>query len=211
MSPTTITVRGYGMAEAAANTEPTVTVLPLTAPRFGDLAALFRSGIETRWCWCMYFRRSARGFKAATAAENRADLETLAGSEPAAGYVAYRDGAPVGWVSAGPIEGYPRIGGSRFYPRTDPRPVWSIVCFFVAPGARRDGVARALLAAAVDAARAAGAPAIEAYPIEASGPRHPSSLYRGPLPLYREAGFAEVARVPVPPGAVRVIVRRELT
>ena len=198
------------MAEPAANAEPRLTVLPLTAPRFGDLAALFRTGTETRWCWCMYFRRSAREFKVAPAAENRADLEVRAGSEPAAGYVAYRDGVPVGWVSAGPIDGYPRIGASRFYPRTDPRPVWSIVCFFVAPGARRGGVARALLDAAVDAARAAGAPAIEAYPIEASGARHPSSLYRGTLPLYRAAGFEEVARVPVPPGAVRVIVRREL-
>lgn len=198
------------MADSAANAHLTVTILPLTGQRFGDLAALFRTGTETRWCWCMYFRRSARAFKAAPAAENRTDLEALADATPAAGYVAYRDGAPVGWVSAGPIDGYPRIGGSRFYPRTDPRPIWSIVCFFVAPGARRGGVARALLDAAVDAARTAGAPAVEAYPIEASGPRHPSSLYRGPLPLYRAAGFEEVARVPVPPGAVRVIVRREL-
>jgi hypothetical protein len=36
------------------------------------------------------------------------------------------------------------------------------------------------------------------------------SLYRGSLPLYLRADFAEVARVPVPPGAIRVIVRREL-
>ena len=187
-----------------------VTVLPLTPERFGDLAALFRTGTETRWCWCMYFRRSAREFGTARASENRAALEALAGAKPAAGYLAHRAGEPVGWISAGPIDSYPRIGGSRFYPRTDPRPVWSIVCFFVAPGARRTGVARALLDRATDAARAAGAPAVEAYPIEAAGPRHPSSLFRGPLSLYRAAGYEEVARVPVPPGAVRVIVRREL-
>jgi GNAT superfamily N-acetyltransferase len=198
------------MADAAAITDRTLAVMPLTPERFGDLATLFRTGTETGWCWCMYFRRSAREFRAASAAENRTALEGLAGDGPAAGYVAYRAGEPVGWVSAGPIDAYPRIGGSRFYPRTDPRPVWSIVCFFVAPGARRGGVARALLDAAVDAARAAGAPAVEAYPIETTGPRQPASLYRGPLPLYRMAGFAEVARVPVPPGAVRVIVRREL-
>jgi len=196
--------------DAGTHVDRTVIVLPLTPERFGDLAVLFRTGTETRWCWCMYFRRSAREFRAASATENRAALEGLGAAEPAAGYLAYRAGVPVGWVSAGPIDGYPRIGGSRFYPRTDPRPVWSIVCFFVAPGDRRRGVARALLDAAVSAARAAGAPAIEAYPIEATGPRHPSSLYRGPLPLYRAAGFAEVARVPVPPGAIRVVVRREL-
>ncbi len=198
------------MLEPGGNVDLGVTVVRLAPDRFDDLAALFRTGTETRWCWCMYFRRTAREFSAASAAENRVALEGLGAAEPAAGYLAYRAGAPAGWVSAGPIEGYPRIGGSRFYPRTDPRPVWSIVCFFVAPGDRRRGVARALLEAAVGAARAAGAPAIEAYPIEAAGPRNPSSLYRGPLPLYLRAGFAEVARVPVPPGATRVIVRREL-
>jgi GNAT superfamily N-acetyltransferase len=198
------------MLEPGAKVDRGVTVVRLVPDRFDDLAALFRTGTETRWCWCMYFRRTAREFSAASAAENRVALEGLAAAEPAAGYLAYRAGAPAGWVSAGLIEGYPRLGGSRFYPRTDPRPVWSIVCFFVAPGDRRRGVARALLEAAVGAARTAGAPAIEAYPIEAAGPRHPSSLYRGPLPLYLQAGFAEVARVPVPPGATRVIVRREL-
>jgi GNAT superfamily N-acetyltransferase len=190
-----------------------VDVVPLAAERWGDLVELFRAGTETRWCWCTYFRRTARAFSAATASENRATLEVLAGGDPAAGYLAYRDGRAVGWVSAGPVEGYPRIGGSRYYPRTDPRPVWAVVCFFVAPAERRRGTARALLDAVVTAARAAGAPAIEAYPIEPAGARSPSaaSLYRGPLGVYAEAGFAEVARVPVPPGATRVIVRRELS
>lgn len=185
-------------------------IVPLTADRWDDLVALFRTGSETRWCWCMYFRRSAREFNAATAAENRDALQELAAGQPAAGYLGYRGEHAVGWVSAGPVEEYARIGGSRFYPRTDARPVWAIVCFFVAPAERRRGTARALLDAAVAAAHAAGAPAIEAYPIEPAGPRSAAALYRGPLTLYLEAGFAEVARVPVPPGAVRVIVRREL-
>ena len=187
-----------------------VEIRPLAPGRWDDLEALFESGSETRWCWCTYFRRSAREFREASAAENRAALQSLAPGQPAAGYLAYRDGTPIGWVSAGPIDGYARIGGSRFYPRLDRRPVWSVVCFYVAPAERRRGVARVLLEAAVAAARAAGAPAIEAYPIEAAGPRNASALYRGPLPLYLAEGFVEVARIPVPPGAVRVIVRREL-
>ena len=195
----------------AASTGATpAEIHPLAPDRWDDLVALFLTGSETRWCWCMYFRRSAREFNAASATDNREALRGLAGGGQAAGYLAYRDEYAVGWVSAGPVEEYARIGGSRFYPRTDPRPVWSVVCFFVAPAERRRGTARALLEAAVAAARAAGAPAIEAYPIESAGPRSASSLYRGPLPLYLEAGFAEIARVPVPPGAVRVIVRREL-
>ncbi len=81
----------------------------------------------------------------------------------------------------------------------------------MSPGERRRGLTRALLDAAVDAARAAGAPAIEACPIEATGDGHPASLYRGPLPLYLDTRFVEVARATVPPGAMRVITRHELS
>lgn len=55
-----------------------------------------------------------------------------------------------------------------------------------------------------------GAPAIDARPIEATGPRSRSSLYRGPLPLCLGAGFTKAAQVPVPPVTTRVIVGREL-
>ena len=84
------------MLEPGAKVDRGVTVVRLAPDRFDDLAALFRTGTETRWCWCMYFRRTAREFSAASAAENRVALEGLGAAEPAAGYLAYRAGAPAG-------------------------------------------------------------------------------------------------------------------
>jgi GNAT superfamily N-acetyltransferase len=43
----------------------------------------------------------------------------------------------------------------------DDVPVWVIACFCVRKGHRRHGITSALIAAAVDFARAAGAPAVE--------------------------------------------------
>ena len=60
----------------------------------------------------------------------------------------------------------PRLVSSRTIPTIDDLPVWSIGCFRILPGYRRRGVARALLHGVVDAAREAGAPGVEAYPID---------------------------------------------
>jgi GNAT superfamily N-acetyltransferase len=46
--------------------------------------------------------------------------------------------------------------------RVDDVPVWAISCFYVRQGYRRHGVTSALIAAAVKAAKAAGAPGLEA-------------------------------------------------
>jgi len=48
--------------DAGTHVDRTVIVLPLTPERFGDLAVLFRTGTETRWCW--YHARIATGEKA---------------------------------------------------------------------------------------------------------------------------------------------------
>lgn len=53
---------------------------------------------------------------------------------------------------------------SRSYrPVDDDLDVWSIVCFYVYPTAKRQGVATALLEAAIDHALRHGAKAIEGY------------------------------------------------
>jgi len=45
-------------------------------------------------------------------------------------------------------------------------PVWSIFCFYVRKGYRKQGVTSALIAAALKSARSAGSMALEAYPID---------------------------------------------
>ena len=76
--------------------------------------------------------------------------------------------------------------------RVDDVPVWAITCFYVRSGHRRAGVMADLVAGAVDLARAAGAPAVEAYPLD--GSISPSATSTGYATTFAAAGFVEVAR-----------------
>jgi GNAT superfamily N-acetyltransferase len=176
---------------------PDLVIRPLTSELFADLAELFATG-DPRWCWCMYFRRRGMDWSTASREDNRADLERLAavgatGDGPAPGLVAMRDGRAIGWVSVGPRADYDRLAASKLLAPIDDRPVWSIVCFVVAARERRRGVARALLAAAIEYAREHGADTIEAYPLHEGRGRVPSSsAYVGTQAMFERAGFRVV-------------------
>jgi GNAT superfamily N-acetyltransferase len=178
---------------------PDVEILPLTAERFGDLAALFGQGGDPKWCWCSYFRLRSVDFSTGSAASNRTVLEqaveTTAADRRAPGLVAYRDGEAVGWVSVGPREDYPRLVHSKVLIPIDDRPVWSVVCFVVARSARGSGVASALLEAAIEYATEHGATLLESYPIETDGRRVPAAhAFKGTVGMFERAGFEIVAR-----------------
>jgi GNAT superfamily N-acetyltransferase len=82
--------------------------------------------------------------------------------------------------------------------RVDDVPVWSLSCFYVRKGYRRQGVASALITAALDVAKRAGAPALEAYPLDAS--LTPSASSTGYTSTFKRLGFRIVAqRVPPRP------------
>jgi GNAT superfamily N-acetyltransferase len=88
----------------------------------------------------------------------------------------------------------PRLVNSRTIPAIDDKPVWSIGCFRIRPGYRRRGVARALLAAAVEHVQEAGAPGIEAYPIDPEGARIDTAFgFVGFTPMFEAAGFRRAA------------------
>jgi len=170
-------------------------ILPLTPGQFADVATLFEEGGDPKWCWCVYFRFRGRDWTNSTAAENRAALTALTERPLAPGLLAYDGGRPVGWVSLGPREDYERLAYSKLLAPVDDVPVWSIVCFVVSRRARRNGVATALLAAAIEFARSHGATWLEAYPIDASAGRVPAAnVYRGTLSMFERAGFEVVER-----------------
>jgi len=195
------------MPEAA-----TISVLPLTPERFPDLAALFEEGGDPKWCWCMYFRARGRTWSNSTAAGNRAELEALTGGPLAPGLVAYRDDRVVGWVSLGPREDYERLTYSQVLAPIDDTPVWSIVCFVVSRRSRGQGVAAALLDAAVEYAREHGATTLEGYPVDAGDDRVPAAnAFHGTLRMFERAGFTVIARRQWNRSTpVRPIVRRSL-
>ena len=70
-----------------------------------------------------------------------------------------------------------------------------LATLFEQGGERGQGVAAALLDAAISHARASGAELLEAYPADTDGGRIPSAAaYKGTLSMFERAGFAVVAR-----------------
>lgn len=103
------------------------------------------------------------------------------------GFLAYDDGAPIGWCSAGPLAQFRRLGGPAV---EEPHRVWAISCFFIARPYRGQGVMRGLVESVIGAAQAAGAGVLQATPVmpEAAGYR-----FMGFVPLFRSLGFEEIA------------------
>jgi GNAT superfamily N-acetyltransferase len=160
----------------------------------------------------MFWRFLAKDYAARTVAGNRAELEAMAADGPAPGLVAIDGERVVGWVSLGPRTVFERLEQSRTIPRTDDRPVWSVVCFVVGLDSRGSGLSRTLIDAAVAYAADHGAPAIEAYPADVGDGRiSPSAAYTGTLSSFLAAGFEQVAETDSSTGGrPRVVVRREL-
>jgi GNAT superfamily N-acetyltransferase len=127
--------------------------------------------------------------------------------------LAYLDNQIVGWCGFGPRSEMGRLVRSRTIPAVDGLPVWSIVCFLVRPGFRRQGVTRALLRGAIDCARKHGAPALEAYPVDPGGRRIDTAFaYVGILSMFEQEGFQRIVETSArSAGLPRWLVRLDLT
>lgn len=174
-------------------------IRPLTPERLPGLAALFGQGGDPKGCWCAWFRVRNIDFQNSSADTNRRVLEeaveTTATENRSPGLIAYRDGEAIGWVSLGPRDDYERLQHSKILAPIDDKPVWSIVCFVVGRRARGQGVASALLEAAVEYAREHGATLLEGYPAETDGKRIPSAnVFKGTVGMFERAGFKVAER-----------------
>ncbi|MGE5089383.1 MAG: N-acetyltransferase family protein [Candidatus Levyibacteriota bacterium] len=185
---------------------------PLTPARWDDLQKIFdaKGCSVARGCWCMYYRVSGTGAYTRPGddqrSRSRAALKALAAHDPPPGLIGYRGRTPVGWISLGPREDYARLARSPTMRPVDARNVWSIVCFVVPSEYRGQGVARALLAGAVEYARARGVRLLEAYPVDGLAPSAPDAPWFGAKAMFDDAGFTEVARRK----PARPVVRLEL-
>lgn len=183
-------------------------VVPATADRWDDIALLL-DGDEDRGCWCQPWRGKATGYGAAAPGSRPAALRAQLELDVPPGFLAYLDGEPAGWCGVVVRTEAPRLVNSRTIPRIDDRPVWAIGCFRIRVGYRRKGVARALLDHVVGAARAAGAPGIEAYPIDPGRKRVDVGFaYVGIASMFDQAGFRRVVETDAhSAGLPRILVR----
>jgi len=138
--------------------------------------------------------------------QNRASFRSIVRRGPPPGLLAFDGDTPVGWCQLTPRAVLPALEANPRYPRVDDRPVWSISCFYVRRGHRRQGVSSRLIAAAVKVAREAGAPALEAYPVDVP-PEASANPYTGRASSFARAGFRTV----VEPKPRRPVMRRELS
>ncbi len=180
----------------------TLTFRELTPETWPDFERLFRGPGGNDQCWCMYYRReqsaekerTAYGVKEGGFAEhNRRRTEGLVREGRAHGILAYAGDEPVGWCAYGRKQEFPQIDRGRAYRRLSPPPeeAWRIVCFIVAAGHRRKGVANAALRAALASIRSQGGGPVEAYPV--TGPRWGAgSLWFGTVPMFEREGFRKV-------------------
>jgi GNAT superfamily N-acetyltransferase len=184
-----------------------IRVHPLTPDRWDDFEQLFGPRGACAGCWCMWWRLPRSVWSKGRGDGNRRAFRRVVERGDPPGLLAYSGREAVGWMAMAPREDYPGLGRSRILKPLDDKPVWSVTCFFVARGFRRQGVTVALLQAAGEYARGRGARMLEGYPSE-----HGSSavadawVFTGLAGAFRRSGFREVAR----PSAKRPIMRRAL-
>jgi GNAT superfamily N-acetyltransferase len=184
-----------------------IEIHPLTTDRWEDLVSLFGERGACGGCWCMWWRLARSEFERRKGAGNRRALRRIVGAGRVPGLIAYVGGAAAGWCSVAPRDDYPVLERSRVLRRVDERPVWSVVCFFIARPHRRTGLASRLLESAVSYAREKGASIVEGYPVEPRRSPMPDAFaYTGIASIFLRAGFAEAARR----SPTRPIMRRYL-
>ncbi|WP_284619196.1 GNAT family N-acetyltransferase [Aquabacterium humicola] len=178
-----------------AAARPALKVQRLTSARFDDLQALFaaRGCSVARNCWCMYYRWSGHPPPGRRAEVSRSAFKALLDEGRHMGLIAYAGREPVGWLSVGPREDYAKLARSPVMKPVDEQPVWSVVCFVVAGRWRGQGVAKALLDAAVERARRKKI-TLEAYPVDKPVRQDDDNLWFGPKSMFDACGFDEVAR-----------------
>jgi GNAT superfamily N-acetyltransferase len=139
-------------------------------------------------CWCMGFHPADDPEDAQFESKReRKRQRVLTGRAHAA--LVFDGDRCLGWCQFGRPDELPRIKSRKEYERdAGPPPDWRISCFFVGKGLRRQGVAAAALAGAVQLIAEQGGGVVEGYP-ESADAVPAGFLYNGALSTYDALGF----------------------
>jgi GNAT superfamily N-acetyltransferase len=142
-------------------------------------------------CWCMGFHEDARG--TVPPKRERKLARVRAGTAHAA--LVFDGDVCLGWCQFGAPDEVPRIKNRAAYEKGLTRlPDWRIACHFVGKGHRRQGVATAALAGALDLIANLGGGRVEGYP-EPAGSVPAGFLFHGALSTYERLGFVRDRKI----------------
>lgn len=174
-----------------------LTFQPLTAERWPDLEDLFgKEKGANSGCWCMWPRVSRSAFGEMSKDERKRAFRKLVKSDAVPGLLAYEDTKAIAWVSVGPRPSVLRFNSTKAskLDTGDGDAVYALTCFYVRIGYRKRGVMKELATAAIGYAKEKGASAVDACPVEADRPLMWGDGFVGIASVFRDLGFAEIAR-----------------
>jgi GNAT superfamily N-acetyltransferase len=175
--------------------EPVYTVKALDESTWPAFAALVEANNGVfGGCWCMGFHAEGVGGETTAATNRERKLERVrAGTTHAA--LAFDGEDCLGWCQFGaPVE-LPRIKNRAAYEKSQRTPPdWRIACCYVGKGHRRQGVAGAALAGALELIAGLGGGTVEGYP-EDAGSVPAGFLYHGALSTYEQLGFVRDRKI----------------
>ncbi|MFZ2099870.1 MAG: GNAT family N-acetyltransferase [Oricola sp.] len=178
----------------------TLDVVPLTAGRWDDFAALFGKQGACYGCWCTYFRLAPKQRKANTSDDNKAFMRARVEAGPPPGLLGYAGGEAAAWMQIGPRADVPqfnndgRVSAPLPDAPVDNPAVWAISCFFTRSSMRGQGLSHPMVAAGIAYARENGARLLEACPMDRAKQSKSVGLYVGSTSVFEKAGFEHVAR-----------------
>jgi len=145
-------------------------------------------------CWCMAFHPEG-GDRATQGALNRERKHRRVQSGTAHAALVFDGEECLGWCQFGAPDELPRIKNRAAYEGSQTTaPDWRIACCFVGKGHRRQGVATAALAGALDLIAGLGGGTVEGYPEDAA--EVPAGfLWNGALSTYEKLGFVRDRKI----------------
>lgn len=188
----------------------TIKVRPATV--FDDVAAVVGpKDPASNVCFCLSYRIPSKENLALRGPQRAERVRELCEQDPPPGVLAYDGDEVVGWAAVHP-RADTHFATFRKIPHIDDLDVWSLWCFRVRPGHRKQGIMHTLIDGAVAFARDRGAPAIEGYPIDNAGAKIDLTMaYVGTRDLFEKAGFTKAAdTTSVLSGFPRVLMRLDL-
>jgi GNAT superfamily N-acetyltransferase len=160
----------------------------LTPALWPELERLFGPNGGCAGCWCMWWRlEPGERITVANGPAMKRRQKALVQDGASRGVLAFVAGEPVGWCAYGRKQEFAKLQRSRTLATADAAEVFSIPCFFVKPGFRGRGVARALLRHALASIREVGGRVAEAYPVRP--PATNAAAYTGTVPFLEAEGF----------------------